>query len=725
VFGTIKSVVGPVIDALGNSFKTNLGQAVPLVKGIGAALVEAGPTIRTVFQTLGDVLVKYVIPGITLLRGIVIAFATAALPVIIAGFRKLAHFIAAEVVPRFVGIVGAVRNMIAVVLPIIKQIVAGFMHEWPKIKPIVSTIFKTIGTIIKDVMDFVRVYIGQATALIHVIWSKWGKQITALTSGKFKEIFGIISGIMKVIGGIVKVVTGLMTGDWKKAGEGIKQIVDGLRTALAAKFGDIATKIKTRVGDLLRQVRDKFASGVTAIGKAWDGLMELAKKPIRFVVNTVINDGLIGAFNKIAAIIPGVSKLPNVSVGFHDGGYTGPGGKYQPAGIVHAGEVVFDQDAVAKAGGPGALEAFRLALKAGAAGLPGYADGGLVGGAGSFTAAFANRLLLAQKMLGSQFAIYQRGFRPATSYSGTSHAGDAVDLGPASARVVQILRSLSIAAWRRGPGFPGGFDFAHIHGVPLPGAGSAGGSGIWQAQDYLRGGDGLGGRDYEGRGGVLSKLGAFIKAGFSSMTDWFKNLIKAPLAKLSDLASSPLGQLAAGVPRLAVEGLMSKIKGYAGGTSSTTPGWAMVGERGPELVRFSGGQQVISNRGLSGMGGGLTITAQFGYRADEDIAPKRLCDGAAPPRSTQPRLRAVGGLSASPRVSGRHRSSRPRRRRTCRDPLAGLRVAGRDSAVGDVRGRVVLPAGHRRARHPAARADPEAHPRHGRRETQGDPHGRP
>ncbi|EPE8723865.1 phage tail length tape measure family protein, partial [Klebsiella variicola] len=39
-----------------------------------------------------------------------------------------------------------------------------------------------------------------------------------------------------------------------------------------------------------------------------------------------------------------VSNIQAVSgVGFSSGGYTGPGGKYQPAGIVHKGEYVFDQ----------------------------------------------------------------------------------------------------------------------------------------------------------------------------------------------------------------------------------------------------------------------------------------------------------------------------------------------------------------------------------------------
>lgn len=58
--------------------------------------------------------------------------------------------------------------------------------------------------------------------------------------------------------------------------------------------------------------------------------------------------------------------------GFSDGGYTGPGGVYEPAGVVHKGEVVWSQRDVARAGGVGAVEAMRR-------GLRGYADGGAVG----------------------------------------------------------------------------------------------------------------------------------------------------------------------------------------------------------------------------------------------------------------------------------------------------------------------------------------------------------
>lgn len=56
-------------------------------------------------------------------------------------------------------------------------------------------------------------------------------------------------------------------------------------------------------------------------------------------------------------------------LGFSDGGYTGSGGKYEPAGVVHKGEYVFSKDATKRIG----LENLEKLHR-------GYANGGLVGG---------------------------------------------------------------------------------------------------------------------------------------------------------------------------------------------------------------------------------------------------------------------------------------------------------------------------------------------------------
>lgn len=58
--------------------------------------------------------------------------------------------------------------------------------------------------------------------------------------------------------------------------------------------------------------------------------------------------------------------------GFASGGYTGHGGKYEPAGVVHKGEGVLTQEEVKALGGPQGFEDLRKSIRRG------YATGGLV-----------------------------------------------------------------------------------------------------------------------------------------------------------------------------------------------------------------------------------------------------------------------------------------------------------------------------------------------------------
>src|SRR5690625_6858477 len=77
---------------------------------------------------------------------------------------------------------------------------------------------------------------------------------------------------------------------------------------------------------------------------SWYGIKEGMKKPINGVIG-IYNDHIAGNFNKVADTL----KLPNKyrlakMNGFATGGYTGPGAKYKPAGIVHADEYVIRKE---------------------------------------------------------------------------------------------------------------------------------------------------------------------------------------------------------------------------------------------------------------------------------------------------------------------------------------------------------------------------------------------
>lgn len=78
----------------------------------------------------------------------------------------------------------------------------------------------------------------------------------------------------------------------------------------------------------------------------------------------------------IIRIITNIATAKNY-LGFAEGGYTGPGGKYEPAGVVHRGEVVFNQQDVAALGGPSIVNRMRPTYPK-ASLTSGYFDGGVV-----------------------------------------------------------------------------------------------------------------------------------------------------------------------------------------------------------------------------------------------------------------------------------------------------------------------------------------------------------
>lgn len=117
-----------------------------------------------------------------------------------------------------------------------------------------------------------------------------------------------------------------------------------------------------------------FASASTIIStySAATKAYEAAFLPVPTVASPAL-----GAIYAGLAVAQGLANLAKINgVEFAEGGQTGPGGKYQPAGIVHKGEYVVPQKVnYSPAAQPhiAALERMRT--------MPGYADGGFVANA--------------------------------------------------------------------------------------------------------------------------------------------------------------------------------------------------------------------------------------------------------------------------------------------------------------------------------------------------------
>ena len=217
----------------------------------------------------------------------------------------------------------------------------------------------------KDVRNFVASHFGDA---MQVGTSKLGE----LADGAKRNFDGIKS----------------FFGDWSNAfGKLLSGDFEG--------FNQDANKIMGRMKDGLMNVFNGVKDGAKRI---WDMLPADLKRPIQDAVRW-INDTFVGGINGLLGKLSISFRVPQVP-GFAGGGYTGNGGKYDPAGVVHKGEVVWSQDDVAAWGGPEAVDRMRRNRSNA---LDPFYDGGIVGGGG--LAAYQESVRRVAKIVAQQFRV--------------------------------------------------------------------------------------------------------------------------------------------------------------------------------------------------------------------------------------------------------------------------------------------------------------------------------
>lgn len=130
-----------------------------------------------------------------------------------------------------------------------------------------------------------------------------------------------------------------------------------ISTATQSLFDSTADIMRTGFGEQSAIYKVAFAaSKAFAIA---DSMVKIQQAIASGAVSAPYPANIIAMASIAAQTASIVSNIQAVSgVGFSSGGYTGPGGKYQPAGIVHKGEYVFDQASTNRIG-VSQLEALR------------------------------------------------------------------------------------------------------------------------------------------------------------------------------------------------------------------------------------------------------------------------------------------------------------------------------------------------------------------------------
>ena len=158
-----------------------------------------------------------------------------------------------------------------------------------------------------------------------------------------------------------------LAGAWNNQGSAVKNNIGKFAEARAqfiktAHDMGVPTAAAEKLADKLMEIPRTVTTKVTAItGTALAALAE-ARRQLQAM------DGLT-ATTYLRTIRSGPGGTADNSFHYASGGYTGPGGKYEPAGIVHRGEVVIPQELVKRD---------WSMLKSRYGDLPGFAAGGFV-----------------------------------------------------------------------------------------------------------------------------------------------------------------------------------------------------------------------------------------------------------------------------------------------------------------------------------------------------------
>jgi len=431
------------------------------------------------------------------------------------------------------------------------------------------SVIKVVFAAIRSYIESVLIPVFKATLLpqIQLVW--------ALVTTAIQLAWSVIKVIFAAIKMFVEsVLAPVFT--WLKDVIFIP-VFNGIASFLSATWNNVLRPIFSTFGDFIsKNVAPPFRRGVDAIKAAWDSISDAAKIPVRFMVNTIINKGIIGTWNKVAGWF-GVDPVDEVKLpeGFARGGrVNGPGTATSDSVLARlsAGEYVINAAAV-KALGLDFLDLLNAAGgKVNVSGDPGrtvigskYAAGGVVqqvrdwlpsvdplpyvwGGVGpggydcsGLTGEVFNRLTgrpSYRRAFTTRADFPSLGFKPGTGM---------YTIGVSRTHMVGNLASLPFEAKGSKYGIFVGQGARSVMSLPK--------------QYYL---------ENLGPGGNAEDAPPGFD--FKNPLGWVRRAIGHWLDKMKEVADNPLGRMLSAIPRKLTNGIVSKLRsalniipGFSGG----------------------------------------------------------------------------------------------------------------------------------------------------------------
>lgn len=213
VGSAIGSLVGFITEHVVPVAEQVLGVIVSdVIPGIVSGIQQAAPVIMQIVQSIANFIAGIIpviggfIAGIMPVISEIITFVqTNVLPIV----QQIFSFIVSTVLPAIVSgvqfLATTITAVLSAVLPVVQSV---FTTIWNIIQPILQQIFTTVQAVLPSIL--------------------------AIFQNVFNTIGGIVNGLATVLSGLIQFITGVFSGNWGQAWEGIKSVFSGAWDALTS-----------------------------------------------------------------------------------------------------------------------------------------------------------------------------------------------------------------------------------------------------------------------------------------------------------------------------------------------------------------------------------------------------------------------------------------------------------------------------------------------------------
>lgn len=235
VLGTVKNAVSEVVGFI-TTYVVPVAEQVlqvivtQVIPGIVSFIQAAAPTIMQIIQSIADfigaiipVIGSFIAGLMPIISEIITFISTYVLPII----SELFSFICSTVLP-------AISAAIQAILPVVTNVLQTLL---PAIQTALTTIWNIVSPIIQGILAAIQFAMPT---------------IQSIVQSGVQAISGVISGIATVLNGIITFITGVFSGNWRQAWEGIKQIFSGIWQGIKSVCTGVINGIISVVNTVIR-----------------------------------------------------------------------------------------------------------------------------------------------------------------------------------------------------------------------------------------------------------------------------------------------------------------------------------------------------------------------------------------------------------------------------------------------------------------------------------------